>query len=41
MSLSWVVNEAWLAHRQQELETDLMGAHLLATDKPPAAQFLG
>ena len=34
-------NDAWLRHQRLELETDLIAAHLLATDRIPAAQFIG
>ena len=32
---------AWLRHQRLELETDLIGAHVLSTGHAPTAQFLG
>jgi hypothetical protein len=31
----------WRRHQRLELETDLIGAYVLATREPPAAQFIG
>jgi hypothetical protein len=35
------MNQEWLRHQRQELETDLIAAHVLALHKVPAAQFVG
>ena len=37
---SWTLEE-WLPHQRQELETDLIAAHVRATRSVPDAQFLG
>jgi hypothetical protein len=31
----------WKRHQRLELETDLIGAHVLQLDRAPAAQFIG
>lgn len=36
-----IVEGRWLPHQRLELETDLIAAHTLALDRPPAAQFIG
>jgi len=41
LECSWTVNAAWLRHQRVELETDLIGAHVLSTGHAPRAQFLG
>ena len=41
LECSWVLNGAWHRHQRQELETDLIAAHVLTMSKAPAAQFLG
>lgn len=41
LECSWVVNSSWLKNQRQELENDLIAAHLLVTKTVPAAQFLG
>ena len=41
LECSWVLHKAWLPHQRLELETDLIAAHILATGKVPAVQFLG
>jgi hypothetical protein len=41
LECSWVVNDTWLCHQRLELETDLIGAHVLHLGAPPAGQFLG
>src|SRR5262249_13877991 len=38
---SWVLNDSWRRHQRQELETDLIAAHVLTLGFPPQAQFLG
>ena len=35
------VTGAWESHQRLELETDLIGAHILALGRVPAAQFIG
>ena len=37
---SWVIGN-WPNHQRLELETDLIGSHLLVTSRIPVAQFLG
>jgi hypothetical protein len=39
LDCSYVCNEGWLAHQRQELENDLIAAHMLALQRPPFAQF--
>lgn len=41
LECSWALNPTWLRHQRLELETDLIGAHVLAMGQAPAAQFLG
>jgi hypothetical protein len=41
LECSWSLNSAWLRHQRVELETDLIGAHVLTTGHGPTAQFLG
>lgn len=41
LSCSWVVNNDWERHQRLELETDLIGAHVLHAGCMPRAQFLG
>ena len=41
LECSWIVNPAWARHHRLELETDLIGAHVLVTGQVPAAQLLG
>ena len=41
LTFSAVVNPSWRRHQRLELETDLIGAYVLAILKPPAAQFIG
>jgi hypothetical protein len=41
LECSWVENSGWLRHQRVELETDLIGAHVLTTGQAPIAQFLG
>lgn len=41
LEFSWTTNDGWLRHQRVELETDLIGAFVLATYQAPAAQFLG
>jgi hypothetical protein len=41
LECAWVINANWRPHQRLELETDLIAAHVLATNSPPAAQFLG
>jgi hypothetical protein len=36
-----VANAEWLTHQRLELETDLIGAHVLFEEHAPPAQFLG
>jgi hypothetical protein len=38
---SWVESEDWHRHQREELENDLIGAHLLFTGSVPPAQFIG
>jgi hypothetical protein len=38
---SWVLNSAWLRDQRLELETDLIGAHVMSMGHAPIAQFLG
>jgi hypothetical protein len=39
LTFSAAANRTWRRHQRLELETDLIGAYVLATYKPPAAQF--
>jgi hypothetical protein len=41
LEASWVLDATWLIRQRQELETDLIAGHLLATGQVPPAQFLG
>jgi hypothetical protein len=41
LECSWVLNAEWLPHQRQELECDLIGAHLLVQGTVPPAQFIG
>ena len=41
LECSWTINAVWLRHQRVELETDLIGAHVLSTGQAPTAQFLG
>jgi hypothetical protein len=41
LSFSVAPNSNWRRHQRLELETDLIGAYLLATHEPPSAQFIG
>jgi len=41
LECAWTVNPAWPRHQRLELETDLIGAHVLSTGHAPTAQFLG
>jgi hypothetical protein len=41
LSFSAVANSSWRRHQRLELETDLIGAYVLANHEPPAAQFIG
>jgi hypothetical protein len=41
LECSWVRNDSWLSHQRLELETDLIGSHLLVTVEVPPAQFIG
>jgi hypothetical protein len=41
LSFSAAPNPTWRRHQRLELETDLIGAYVLATHKSPAAQFIG
>jgi hypothetical protein len=41
LECSWVENSRWLRHQRVELETDLIGAHVLSAGHAPFAQFLG
>ena len=41
LECSWTINAAWLRHQRVELETDLIGAHVLSTGQASTAQFLG
>jgi hypothetical protein len=41
LECSGIVNPAWARHHRLELETDLIGAHVLVTGWVSAAQFLG
>jgi hypothetical protein len=41
LEVSWVLNRTWYQRQRLELETDLIGAHVLAVGDVPAAQFLG
>jgi hypothetical protein len=41
LEVAWVLNGTWLSHHRLELETDLIGSHVLTTSTVPAAQFLG
>lgn len=41
LQCSWVLDGTWAPHQRLELETDLIAAHLLATDRVPSGQFLG
>jgi hypothetical protein len=41
LECSWVLNDCWLSHQRLELETDLIGAHLLVQEFVPPAQFIG
>jgi hypothetical protein len=38
---SWVINGAWKEHQRLEVETDLIGAHVLTVGEVPSGQFLG
>lgn len=41
LECSWVINELWYKHHREELENDLIAAHLLVAETVPPAQFLG
>ena len=41
LECSWSMNSAWLRHQRLELETDLIGAHVISLGDAPIAQFLG
>lgn len=41
LEVSWVLDARWRPHQLLELETDLIGAHVLGTGLAPRAQFLG
>jgi hypothetical protein len=41
LECSWVANAGWTARQRLELETDLIGAHVLTYGTAPPAQFLG
>lgn len=41
LTFSAVANSSWRRHQRLELEADLIGAYVLATHEPPAAQFTG
>jgi len=41
LAFSIVYGHDWLRHQRLEFETDLIGAHVLATRHVPAAQFIG
>jgi hypothetical protein len=41
LECSWVINESWLPHQREELENDLIAAHVLKTGTVPIGQFLG
>ena len=40
LECSWAINVRWLRHQRLELETDLIGAHVLSTGEAPSVQFL-
>ena len=39
LEVSYVRNDGWLRHQRQELENDLIAAHMLELERPPVAQF--
>ncbi|MCC7023960.1 MAG: hypothetical protein IT338_14145 [Thermomicrobiales bacterium] len=41
LECSWVIDDTWLSHHRLELENDLIAAHVLATERVSAAQFMG
>jgi hypothetical protein len=41
LECAWSISAAWLRHQRLELETDLIGAHVLSFGEAPTAQFLG
>jgi hypothetical protein len=41
LEASWSLNDQWATNQRLELETDLIGAHILATNGVPPAQFFG
>jgi hypothetical protein len=41
LECSWVACADWSMNQRLELETDLIGAHVLYCEAPPAGQFLG
>ena len=41
LECSFVANGPWHRHQRQELETDLIAAHVLTTGLVPPAQFIG
>ncbi len=41
VQISWVLKPGLLANQLEELEMDLIGAHMLMEKKQPSAQFLG
>ena len=41
IEFSFVLDELWLSHHRLELETDLIGAHVISFQRPPPAQFIG
>jgi len=41
LECSRVENFGWLRHQRVELETDLIGGHVLSIGHAPIAQFLG
>jgi hypothetical protein len=41
LECSWVINNSWHSHQRLELETDLIGSHLLMLGTVPPAQFIG
>lgn len=41
LEVSWVSNGGWSQNQRLELENDLIAAHVLTTEAPPPAQFIG
>jgi hypothetical protein len=41
LEYSWTLNRGWHRYQRQELETDLIAAHVQLLGFPPEAQFLG